>query len=560
MTSPPERGSGGGRPDLVVLGRIATLVGDAGPGWATGIVIRDGRVVAAGSAEDMARLARPGTRRLTLGVDEVALPGLTDAHLHLVEAALARQRIDLGGAATLETALDAIAAAARARPDPLAWLEGAGWDADRLGRWPTAEDLERVAPGRLVALWAHDHHALWVSARALALTGIGRDRPDPDGGVIRRGQAGEPTGILHETAARLVAGLVPPPDETSIAAALERLMPELLALGVVAVHDPGGVALQHGLGGSLGAYRSLAAHGRLALRVHASVRPEQLGAATEAGLRSGEALGPDPRDRLRMGWLKTFADGTLGSRTAALLEPLGSIPGEPPPPNDGYGVWLTPPDELREQAARAASAGIATQVHAIGDAAVRAALDALAPTVGATPLMPRVEHAQLVATSDIARFAELGIAVSMQPIHVRSDAAKARGLWGERGEALGYPLAAIAATGAVLPVGTDAPVEPVDPWPGLACAVTRAAPSWSEGTLPFGAANALTLWRAIRAACIDGPASAGEHDRGRLVPGQRADLLVLPARVMAEPVEVGGALWQARPRLVVLDGEIVAGG
>jgi predicted amidohydrolase YtcJ len=289
------------------------------------------------------------------------------------------------------------------------------------------------------------------------------------------------------------------------------------------------------------------------------VRAEQLEAAGRAGLRSGQPLGPDPLGRLRLGWLKTFADGSLGSRTAALLEPLDPRPGEPAPPNGGFGVWVTDPETLRAQVVRAVSLGIATQVHGIGDAAVRVALDILAPTAGTTPLMPRIEHAQLVAEADIARFAALGIAASMQPVHVRTDAAKARWLWGPRSESRGYALGALARSGAVIPIGTDAPVEPVDPWPGIACAVTRLAPTWPDGTAAFGLANALDLWRAIRAACVDPAVSAGERDRGRLVPGQRADIVVLPAAALREPVEAGGALWSARPRLVLLDGEVVAG-
>jgi predicted amidohydrolase YtcJ len=261
-----------------------------------------------------------------------------------------------------------------------------------------------------------------------------------------------------------------------------------------------------------------------------------------------------------MGWLKTFADGTLGSRTAALLEPLDPVPGETPPPNAGYGVWLTPPEVLQEQVARAVALGIAVQIHAIGDAAVRTSLDLLGPTAGATPLMPRIEHAQLVADTDVPRFAALGVAASMQPVHVRSDAAKARELWGPRGEARGYPLGALAATGAVVATGTDAPVEPVDPWPGIACAVTRSAPTWPAGTPAFGPHNALSLWRAIRSACVDPAISAGETDRGRLVPGHRADIVVLPAAALLEPVGPGGALWHARPRLVLMDGEAVVGG
>jgi predicted amidohydrolase YtcJ len=148
----------------------------------------------------------------------------------------------------------------------------------------------------------------------------------------------------------------------------------------------------------------------------------------------------------------------------------------------------------------------------------------------------------------------------MQPIHVRSDAEKARRLWGARAEAWGYAFAVLDRAGAVIAFGTDAPVEPVDPWPGLACAVTRSSPEWREDMPPFGSANALDLWRAVRASCLDAAITAGETDRGRLVAGQRADVVVIPAAAVDEPVEVGGALWHARPRLVILDGEVVAGG
>jgi len=545
-------------PDLVVAGRIATLAGDSGPGWAGAIAVRGGRVVASGSQADVEALAGGRTRHVRLAPDEVAVPGLTDAHLHLASAAMARRAVDLAGATTVGELLTRVQAFAAANPDRDAWVEGGGWDADLLGRWPSSDDLESAVPGRRVAVWAHDHHALLVSRRALREAGIDDDRGDPDGGAIRRGADGRATGVLHETAAQLVAGRVPAAGEAAIAEAIDMLAAELAGLGIVAVHDPGGLVSSPGLEGPIGAYRALAEAGRLRLRVHACVRPEQLGAAIGEGLRSGAPVGPDPQGRLRLGWLKTFADGTLGSRTAALLEPLEALPGEAPPPNGGYGVWLTPPGELRGQARWAAANGIATQIHAIGDAAVRAALDVLGDTVGATPLMPRVEHAQLVSRDDVPRFAALGVAASMQPVHVRSDAAKARRLWGSRGEVQGYALGAIARSGAILAAGTDAPVEPVDPWPGVACAVTRSAPDWTPGTLPFGPHNALDVWASLRAWCVGPPVTAGERDRGRLTAGQRADLAVLPASAFEEPVEAGGVLWRARPRLVLMDGEVVA--
>lgn len=543
--------------DLLITGRIATLAGDAGPGWVEAVAVAAGRVIAAGAAADVTALAGPATRRLALAPDEVAIPGLTDAHLHLAEAALARQRVNLDDARSIGTIVERVRDAARRRPDPEAWIEGAGWDADLLERWPTADDLEGAAPGRRIAIWAHDHHALLASHRALGEAGVGDGTADPDGGVIRRAGDGSATGVLHESAARLVTALVPLPATGDVTAALRPMISELVSLGVVAAHDPGGVSERSDLDGGIAAYRRLAGAGELGMRVHPCVRPEQLDAVEAEGLRSGAPLGPDPMDRLRLGWLKTFADGSLGSRTAALIVPLEQLAGEAAPPNDGYGVWLTPPAELAAQVARAASLGVTTQIHGIGDAAVRAALDVLAPHVGRTPLMPRVEHTQLVDPTDIPRFAALGVAASMQPVHVRSDAAKARRLWGGRGEAYAYAFARLAAAGAVIAFGTDAPVEPVDPWTGIACAVTRSSPEWPSGMAPYGADNAIPLWAAIRAACVGPAVTAAEGaSRGRLVAGHRADVVVLPAAAVTEPVEVGGALWNARPHRVLLDGVV----
>jgi predicted amidohydrolase YtcJ len=547
------------RVDLVVDGRIATLAGDAGPAWVEAIAVSGGRVLTAGPRSRIEALIGPGTRMVRLGPGMVAIPGLTDAHLHLAEAALARGRVDLEGARSIDELLARVATAGRTVGQGR-WLTGGGWDRDLLGAWPTMSDLDRVAPGRRVALWAHDHHSMLASRAALAQAGVDDDRADPPGGAVRRGLDGRATGVLHENAARLVADLVPAPTANDVRVALHPLIADLLALGVVAVHDPGMLSVHEGLGPAIAAYRALAADGELGVRAHACVRPDQLQTAVDDGLRSGAPLGPDPLGRLRMGWLKTFADGSLGSRTAALLEPLETEPDQPVSPEGGYGTWMTPPAVLRTQVSRAASSGIATQIHAIGDAAVAAALDILAPTRGATALMPRIEHAQLIAGPDVGRFAALGIAASVQPVHLRSDTQKARRLWGTRADSRMFPLRDLAESGAVLAFGTDAPVEPIDPWPGIACAVTRSAPSWPTDTPPVGPANAVGIWRAIRAACLGPAISAGESDRGRLVAGCKADLAVIPAAAVAEPVEVDGALWHARPTMVMVDGTVVAGG
>lgn len=538
--------------DLVVRGRIATLAGDQGFGWVESIAIRDGRVVAAGGEADVEAALGPGTKRLELEPDSVAMPALTDAHLHFAETAMNAERVDLTDAATLEEALVRVRAA-HERLRPGEWLEGHGWGPDRWGRWPRADDLETVAAGRPVALWAHDHHSLWTSHAALSAAGIDDDTPDPDGGLIRRDD-GAATGILHESASRLVTRRIPALTADDLERAIPALGRALLALGVVAVHDPGALAIQSGLGPAFEAYRRLGDAGRLPVRVHACIREEQLAAAIDAGLHSGDPLAGRPVG-VRFGWLKLFADGTLSSRTAALLDPIEPEPDRPLPPGTERGVWMTPPARLTALAAEAAEAGIATTIHAIGDHAVRAALDALEPTVGRSALAPRLEHIQLVAPVDVPRFGRAGIVASVQPVHLRTDAEPARRLWGERAERSGYAWATLLRSGARLAFGTDAPVEPIDPWPGLAMAATRRDPSW-ETAEPFGPPEALSLDQVLRAACLGPPQSAGESDRGRLVPGSRADVIVLPADALSQPVEPGGPLGSARPRMVIVDGRL----
>ena len=539
--------------DLVIEGRIATLADEEGFGWVEAIAIRTGRVVATGSRAAVEGAVGPRTRRMRLAPDEAAIPGLSDAHLHLAEGGLSADRIDLTSSSSLEAGLAVIADAHAALP-PDRWLEGHGWDSDRWGGWPTAEALERVAPGRRVAIWAHDHHALWTSPAALRAAAVDDATPDPPGGVIRRDRA-TPNGLLHENATRLVTRHVPAPTPDDLEQAIEALAARLVALGVVAVHDPGALSLQTGLGAAFEAYRRLADRQGLPLRVHVAVREEQLAAARDAALRSGDAIG-DPAGRVRFGWLKLFADGTLGSRTAALLDPIEPEPDRELPPGTERGVFTTSPETLAELARAAADAGIATKIHAIGDAAVRAALDALAPTVGRTKLVPRVEHVQLVAAPDVRRFGGTGVAASVQPVHLRADADNARRLWGARAERLGYPWAALLRSGALLGFGTDAPVESIDPWPGLAMAVTRTSPEWRGKTEPFGGHNGVSLAQALRAACAAPAAMAAETDRGRLGAGHRADVVVIPAAALTEPVAFDGPLGTVRPRLVFVDGEV----
>ncbi len=376
---------------------------------------------------------------------------------------------------------------------------------------------------------------------------------DPPDGRIRRDDRGRPTGMLHEGASKLVTRHAPEPTREWLAAAIEAYCRGLLAYGIVAVHDLAQLVPDVDLTGGIAIVRDLADAGRLPVRVHASIRTEALGAAIEGGLKSGAPLGES--DRARFGWLKIFGDGSLFSRTAFLLEPWESDDERGAPPTGPRGLPTTTAAEMVELARRAAAAGIATAIHAIGDATVRAALDALAPVAGATTIPNRIEHLQFVDPSDIGRFGELGVVASVQPIHLRGDARWARVGLGDRAERIGYPWRAVASRGGLLAFGADAPYEDIDPWPGLAMAVTRRDPSWPTGDV-FGAYEALTLDLAVRAHCLHPALAAGEPDRGRLVPGYWADLMIVPAASVEEPTLPGGALSTTRPRLVLEAGRV----
>lgn len=555
------------RAELIIHGRIATLAGGRGLAWAECLALGKGRVVAAGRASEVEALRGPDTRTWSLGEDRVVIPGITDAHLHLVTAAISATQLDLSEARH-RVAIEALIAAEHARMrgtgDGAGWLLGQGWSMDRFGAWPSAADLDQLTPGRPSALWSHDHHGLWANTLALRAAGISAATPDPEGGLIRRDEHGAPTGMLHEHAAALLSEHVPERSDAQLEVAIGAYARMLAELGVIGAQDPGEMRPDPELTRGPIFFARLASAGRLPLRVASSIRAEQIRRAIELGLKTGA---PAPLDgdaspaaarrseRAPMGWLKLFADGSLGSRSAALLEPYEVEGAGGGPVGGPAGMLLDRPDVLAERASAAASAGIAVQIHGIGDRAVRVALDILETLPAMGTVRHRVEHAQLVHPDDQARFGASGIVASVQPCHLGSDAKAARAAWGER-TAAAFPLRGLGRGGALLAFGTDAPVEPPDPWPGIALAVTRTDPGWADDG-PFHAEQSLDLAVALRAACLGPALAAGESDRGRLVAGQRADLLVVAADVLDEPPTPGGALAHARPQATLLDGEFV---
>jgi len=499
-----------------------------GPAPARALLVRDGRIVATGDAGALAAAA-PDAERFDAG-GATLTPGLTDAHVHLVPWARARRQPDLAGARRRDDALARVRAALAGLSPGEAPLVGRGYDEHGWEAAPDRASLDALAPTRPVLLHRHDFHALWVNSAALRAAGVGRDTPDPEGGRFERDAAGEPTGVVREHAVRAFATLESAAAPAVDDALLDEAAAALHAEGVTTVHD-----FQRDREDWL---RMRALAGRRRLRVLQQVGPDLPGGPDAPACGEGD-------EWFRTGAVKLFADGTLGSRTAALLEPYDDAPGR--------GMALLTPEALAHEVGRAAAAGFAVAIHAIGDAAVRAALDAVeahAAALGRAPLPSRIEHVQLLDPADRPRFARLGVAASMQPQHFTSDAPVARRAWGARCRNA-YPWRSLLEAGASLVFGSDAPVEPPLARHLLASATGRLT---ADGQ-PFGPEQALPLDEALRA-CTRASASlaGGGLGPGRLDPGSPADLVVWDRDLhAATPRERA----EARPRWTVLAGEIV---
>ncbi len=519
--------------DLLILGRIHTLDPSAGPP-ATALAIRAGVIQAIGPADQLAELRGPSTRVIELG-EGAALPGLTDAHAHLIGLGQARENVDLRHAISVDEVIQRLADGSPRE----GWIVGRGWDQNLWGgAMPTRAALDQAFGQRPVWLKRIDGHAGWANTATLELAGIGKGAVAPDGGEILCDDQGQPTGVLIDAAMDLIPE--PTPSDADVARWAADACQEAARHGLVGVHE---------MGMDASAARAFA---ELALPIRV------FGYASEtwwlAGL-AGFELPPRqrhmPTGRFSIEGVKIYVDGALGSRGAALLEPYSDRP-------DHRGLLLHEREDFVELVVGVLAKGMQPAAHAIGDLGNQTIVAAYAEALARRPEQrarrPRIEHVQIIDLADIPRLAELGVIASMQPTHATSDMAWVPERIGESRLAGAYAWRRMLDAGVTLAFGSDFPVERVSPLLGLHAAVTRQDRRGQPagGWLPD---QRVTLTEAI-AAFSSGAASAvlREQDLGRLAVGYRADLTLLDRDPFAvEPSE----LHELAVRGTIVDGELI---
>jgi len=539
--------------DFVLRGAAVYTV-DPARSWARAVAVRAGRIAYVGSEEGAERWIGPSTCVLDL-VGGMVLPGFQDAHIHPVVSGVELGQCDLSGLQDREGVLERVRSCAAEQTGE--WLVGAGWQLPVFpGADPDRALLDEIAGDRPVYLAAADGHSAWVSSRALELAGIDGSTPDPPGGRIERRPDGEPTGTLREKAMALVGRLVPEPSLDERVEGLLRAQGLLLAHGVTAVQEASAELADLEAYRAAGAMEPDAAARALKLRVVAALDTdldrgvEQVGEL--AALRRRFA-GP----RLRPTAAKIFLDGVIEARTAAMLEPYTDRPGD-------RGELNLPPERLDPLVAALAQAGFDVHVHAIGDRAVRTALDAFERAAGGVAESYRdgrprhqIAHLQVVHPDDVPRFRRLGVIALFQPLWAFADSYIVDLTWPALGaERSGwiYPMGSVHRAGGTLAFGSDWSVSSLDPLEGIEVAVTRRDPD-GGGRPAMQPDEALDLPAAI-AAYTAGAAWANrlEETTGSIETGKAADLVVLADDLFALPPEKIG---EARVLMTLIAGEVV---
>jgi predicted amidohydrolase YtcJ len=516
-----------------------------------GAAVRDGRIVAVDEDDVVRELAGRDTEVVDLA-GGLLLPGFQDAHVHPVMAGLAMLQCDLHDAVDAQQCVAMVAAYASAHPE-LDWVVGDGWSLAMFpGGTPTRQALDAVVPDRPVFLANRDGHGAWVNTRALELAAISASTPDPPDGRIEREPDGSPSGTLHEGAADLVQRVAPEPHEDEMHAGLLQAQDLLLSLGITAWQDAA-------VGAMFGAdilpvYLRAAQAGELRARVVGALwwdrarGAEQIPDLVERRAAAG-------RDRFAATTVKIMQDGVVENWTAAMLAPYLDAHGCH---TDNSGISFVDPVALREDVAQLDAAGFQFHVHALGDRAVREALDAMQVARernGGNDNRHHIAHVQVVHPDDIARFAQLGVTANVQPLWAAHEPQMDEltiPFLGERRAELQYPFAALARAGARLAAGSDWAVSSANPLEGVHVAVNRVAPGQDD--VPLYAHNALTLAQALTA-YTSGSAYANHLDEtGTLGPGSYADLVVLDRDPFAGPPQ---DIAQTRVVRTYVGGELV---
>lgn len=487
----------------------------------SGLVFDQGKVLATGDAASL-RAKYPDAKRID-GQGKTLLPGLIDAHGHVFRLGFKTTEISLSGTKDLNEAQGIIRAYGQKNPQRK-WLLGYGWNQVnwKLGRFPTAAELDAAVSDRPARLVRVDGHAAWLNTKALQAAGIRRDTKDPAGGRIERDANGNPTGVLVDKAMALVNDIIPPYTDDDRRAALAAAIAHMNALGLTAVGDAGVTVTDDRI------YREFADQGKLTTRIYAMIR--DTGDDFKALSAKGPVVGYG-NDRYYLRAVKLYGDGALGSRGAALMEPYTD--------DHAHSGLLFMSDAAMQAAVKTAiKAGYQVNVHAIGDKTNRQVLDAMEVAykeVGGRELRNRIEHAQVVSMPDIPRFKKLDLIASMQPTHATSDMNMAEDRIGHDRIKGAYAWQTFLKQGTVIAGGSDFPVESANPFYGLHAAVTRTD---HEGRPIKGwhPEEAMTLPQAFRAFTLD--AAYAEHQEktlGSLEAGKWADFIVVDRDLFKVP-------------------------
>ena len=484
------------------------------------------RIVMIGADQEILHLATNHTVRHNLN-GKTVIPGLIDAHIHWSWTARALDEVNVFELAEKAFAIKRVADKI-ATTSPNEWIIGYGWAQDfwpdKL--FPSASDLDAVAPNNPVYLKAKSGHAAWVNSIALKIARIDHDTPDPPGGQIQRDNNGNPTGILFETAMQLVSQHLPTATDEQLVDQISRAQTRALAAGLTGLHDFDNPKC-------LRALQILRERGELKLRILKNINNDYIEHAYGTGLRYGFG-----DNWLRIGGLKIFADGALGPRTALMIDPYENEP-------DNYGIAVKDKEEIYQLVSHASAMGFASTIHAIGDRAVHDVLDIYQSVrheekqrgQSREDRRHRIEHVQLIHKKDVTRLKDLDIIASMQPIHATSDYEMADAYWGQRSE-YAYNARVQIDQGVVVAFGSDSPIDPFDPIKGIYAAVTRRRPDGSPGDDGWFPQNRLTVNEALIGYTIGPAYAAGMEDcQGRLIPGYLADLVVLDRDLTQIPSE-----------------------